>query len=385
MIDGNVVVVGGGVAAQRCAFELRRRGHRGPVTLLCAEDRPPYDRTLLSKDNLTGSADPVPLAPAQRYAEHGIEVRLSTAASWLDTRARTVGLSDGGTATFDALVLCVGGQPVLPSGLDAPGVVVVREAAGTDRLRAVLDRGGQLVVIGGGFVGGEVASAAVRRGLDVTIVEQAGAPLEPVLGAEIGERVAGLHRMHGVKVLTGTGARAVTAGESGYRVDLVDGSVLSADAVVVGVGMAPATGWLADSGLHLDRGIVTDARCRASAGVFAAGDCARWWHPTYQRYCQVEHWDTANRHGAAAAAAALGADEPFAPMPFFWSDQHGVKFQWAGHAPDWDDVRISEETADGGLVARYHLDGELVGVLAAGSPRAFAKARRELTNSTGRC
>lgn len=375
----DVVVVGGGVAAHRCAVELRRLGHRGTVTVISREQHAPYDRTLLSKDLLADDADLMRLAPRSRYADEGIELVLGTAAIGLDAAARRVELADGTARSFDGLVLCVGGRPVLPSRLAAPGVAVLREAGHLDRLRELFARGGQLVVIGGGFIGGEVASAAVTRGLDVTIVEQAAAPLEPVLGADVGARVAALHRDHGVKVLTGAGARAVTATGSGYRIELDDEATLTADSVVVGVGMAPATDWLAESGLTLDRGIVTDAACRTSLdAVFAAGDCARWWHPGYRGLCRVEHWDTASRHGAAAAKAVLGHAEPFAPLPFFWSDQHGVKFQWAGHAPEWDDVRV-EGDDPGRFAARYFRSGELIGVLTAGQPRVFAKLRAELT------
>jgi 3-phenylpropionate/trans-cinnamate dioxygenase ferredoxin reductase subunit len=346
--------------------------------MISGEAVPPYDRTLLSKDMLCDAGEPVPLARGSQYTDHGIELLLETTAVALVADAGCIDLSVGTTRPVDRMVLCVGGRPVLPPELNAPGVAVVREAAHITRLRAMLDRGGSLVVIGGGFIGGEVASAAIERGLDVTIVEQAPAPLEPVLGAEVGARVADLHRRRGVKVLTGVTAKAVTATESGYRIGLDDDAALCADAVVVGVGMAPATDWLTDSGLVLDRGIVTDAQCRTSVDtVFAAGDCARWWHPTYERLCRVEHWDTANRHGAAAAKAVLGSATPFTPLPFFWSDQHGVKFQWAGHAPEWDALEVEGDDPER-FSARYYRRGRLVAVLTAGQPRAFAKARAEL-------
>lgn len=377
----DVVVVGGGVAAHRCALELRRLGHDGAVTVISGERHPPYDRTFLSKDMLVDDVELVPLAPRSEYTDQGIELLLGVPAVALDANARRVQLSDDTSRRYDSLVLCVGGRPVLPAALDAPGVAVMREATDVDRLRAILARGGQLVVIGGGFVGGEVASAAVTRGLDVTLVEQAGAPLEAVLGAEVGTLIAALHRERGVKVVTGVGAKAVSASQSGYRVDLDDGTSLAADAVVVGVGMAPATDWLAGSGLELDHGIVTDARCRTSLdSVFAAGDCARWWHPAYERLCRVEHWDTAGRHGTAVAKAVLGAAEPFMPLPFVWSDQHGVKFQWAGQAAGCDDVRV-EGGDPARFVARYYRSGQLIGVFVSGQPREFAKARKELAAS----
>lgn len=377
----DVVVVGGGVAAHRCALELRRLGHDGTVTVISGERHPPYDRTFLSKDMLVEDVDLVPLAPRSEYTDQGIELLLDVTAVALDADARRVQLSDDTARRYDSLVLCVGGRPVLPPALDAPGVAVMREATHLDRLRAILARGGQLVVIGGGFIGGEVASAAVTRGLDVTLVEQAGAPLEAMLGAEVGTRVAALHRERGVKVVTGVGARAVSASQSGYRVDLDDGTTLSADAVVVGVGMAPATDWLTGSGLELDHGIVTDASCRTSVdSVFAAGDCARWWHPAYESLCRVEHWDTAGRHGTAVAKTVLGSAEPFMPLPFVWSDQHGVKLQWAGRAAGWDDVRV-EGDDPARFVARYYRSGQLIGVFVSGQPREFAKARKELAAS----
>lgn len=379
----DIVVLGGGVAGHRCVTDMRRFGYRGKLTMIGKENLPPYDRTMLSKDMLHDGAlpGPVTLSEIDRYREADIDLRLGVAAEWLDVERRRIGLTDATTRSFDRLVLCVGGRPVLPPALDAPGVIVVREAAGLDRLRAAMVAGTRMVVIGGGFIGGEVAAAASGHGVEVTLVEAAAQPLEPVLGAEVGARVAALHRDHGVKVLTERPANSVVAQGKGFAVRFADGTELTADHVVVGVGMTPETDWLEKSGIELDDGIVTDANCRASlAPVFAAGDCARWWHSRYGELCRVEHWDTANRHGAAAARAVLGERTPFAPLPFFWSDQHGVKFQWAGRAPTWDELRI-EGDSPSRFVARYFLDGDLAGVLAAGQPRVFAGLRRELIHS----
>lgn len=375
----DVVILGGGVSAHRCAFDLRRAGYDGGLTLVSAEGLPPYDRTLLSKDMLHGSGacDVVPLDESEAYHGAGIDLRLGVRGENLDLERRRVGLDDGTARSYDRLVLCVGGSPVLPRALDAPGVHVIREAAGVERLRDELIADSHLVIIGGGFIGGEVATAASRRGVEVTVVESAAQPLATALGNEVGERVAALHRDHGVKVLTRTQVESVSATGNGYDINLADASI-SADSVVVGVGMTPNTDWLLGSGLHIDRGIVTDAGCRTSDdGVFAAGDCARWWHPGYADLCRVEHWDTANRHGAAVAQALLGTGQPFAPLPFFWSDQFGVKFQFAGRAGVWDDVRVEGESP-GRFVARYFTAGVLTGVLAAGQPRVFAALRREL-------
>jgi len=380
----DIVVVGGGVAAHRCAVELRALGFDGQIVMVSGEARLPYDRTLLSKDMLAVDAldEPISIVKPERYGQLGIDVRLESRAEWLETAERRVGLSDRSTLHYDRLILCVGGKPVVPPELDAPGVLVLREARHVAALREALNHSQSMVIIGGGFIGGEVAAAARAHGVAVTLIEAASQPLEQVVGAEIGERVATLHRQNGVELVLGKGAKAVTVSGSGHQVLLQDGSVIMADSVVVGVGMRPNTDWLAKSGVALDRGILTDASCRTSVpGILAAGDCARWWHPRYGGLCRVEHWDTANRHGVAVAATALGAERQFAPIPFFWSDQYGVKLQWAGYAPKWDRLVIEGEGARS-FVARYVRHDSLVAVLSAGQPRLFAALRRELEEPT---
>jgi 3-phenylpropionate/trans-cinnamate dioxygenase ferredoxin reductase component len=380
-----VVVAGGGVAAERCISGLRERGFDGRLVMVASEAEPPYDRTLVSKDLLTGEAAPADahLLPAEAYEDLGVEVRSGVAARALDAAARRVYLSDGGSVRYDRLVICTGGEPALPAPLAHPDVLVLREMRHLGALRAALDGRGRLAIVGGGFIGGEVASAAAARGVRVVLIEALEQPLARVLGAEVGARVAALHRAAGVEVLTNAQASGVRRRGDALEVALAGRDPVLADAVVVGAGMRPATGWLAGSGVRVDDGVVTDAACRTDApGVLAAGDCARWHNARYGRLMRVEHWDTARRHGAAAAAAALGDDMPFAPLPFFWSDQHGVKLQWVGYAPAWDEVEIDDEDPPPGFVARYRLDGRLAAVFAAGRPRALGAARRELQATT---
>jgi 3-phenylpropionate/trans-cinnamate dioxygenase ferredoxin reductase component len=374
-----VVVVGGGVAAQRCVFGLREGGFDGPLVLVAREPELPYDRTLLSKDLLTAEQpDLRPLKPRAAYDERAVEVR-EAAATGLDVDGRRVHLSTGEELSYGTLVICTGGIPRLPAALNCPGVLLLRELGDALALREALDSCQHLAIVGGGFIGGEVASSAAARGVDVTLVEALDHPLAAVLGPEVGARVADLHREHGVRVLTGRAVNAIRRRGSGFELELADGDRLSADAVVVGAGMAPATDWLSDSPVRLEDGIVTDAACRTNVpGVLAAGDCARWWHADYGVSLRVEHWDTASRHGAAAARAVLGDDSPFAPLPFFWSDQHGVKLQWVGYAPAWDAVEIEDVDPPRSFSARYVRDGRLVGVLATGQPRVVAAARKEL-------
>ena len=378
-----IVIVGGGVAAQRCAFALRKRGFEGELTMISAEEEPPYDRTLLSKDMLRGApGEPCrALQPADAYAERRIDLRLGVAAAALDVEAQRVTLSDGAELDYDQLVICSGGRPVLPAALTCPGVLLLRETADLEALHAQFADVTRLAIVGGGFIGGEVASSAVARGLEVTLIEAAPQPLAPVLGEEVGARVAELHRAHGVDVVAGAAVDGIAERDGGYELAFADGHVLS-DAVVVGVGMTPAVEWLEGSGIELDDGIVTDAACRTETpNVLAAGDCARWWNPRYETLMRVEHWDTAARHGAAAAAAALGHDEPFAPVPFFWSDQHDVKFQSVGYAPDWDELEIEDCPEPGSFIARYRAGDRLVAAFGAGQAKAIARARREIQAS----
>ncbi|ADB51147.1 NAD(P)/FAD-dependent oxidoreductase [Conexibacter woesei] len=380
-----IVVVGGGPAGQRCALALRRRGHGGAIDLVGDERLAPYDRTLLSKDALRGEREPEPvaLAPAGAYAEAGVTVHAGARATGLDAHARTVALDDGRALSYDRLVIATGGRPSLPPALRCDGVLTVRTAADVAPLRDALVRARHLVVIGGGFIGGEIASAAVALAAPVTLVEAAEHPLAPVLGAEVAEHVTSLHRAAGVEVRCGAAVTSVRRERDGWRVALADGAELRADAVIAGVGMVPAVDWLDGSPLTIDDGIVTDERCRTDVdGVLAAGDCARWHNPRYGRSMRVEHWDTACRHGEAAAANALGIDTPFAPLPFFWSEQHGVVVRYAGHAPEWDAVEVQEGEQPHEWVARYLHDGRLVAACAAGRPRDFAAARRELDQPT---
>lgn len=374
-----IVVVGGGPAAHRCVTELRKLGFAGAVTMVTAEPVPPYDRTLLSKDNLAdGGPGIVAMATPGTYASLDVSVLVGRAAVGLDSGERVVRLSDGTLLEYDRLVLAVGGAPILPRALAAPGVLTMRRAEDVAPARDALERSRHVVVIGGGFIGGEIAAAATAFGCGVSLVEACDVPLRSVLGPEVGSLVADLHRAKGVDLRCGVPAQSVIEDAGGYRVVLDDGSELNCDSVVVGVGMRPSTEWLRPSGIEMDGAIRTDAECRTSLpGVFAAGDCARWWSTRYGAYCHVEHWDTAGKHGAAAARAALDRPARFDPIPFFWSDQYDVKYQWAGHAPTWDAVEISGSGA-AEFTARYRVGGRLVGVFVANRPKEFGRLRRDL-------
>jgi 3-phenylpropionate/trans-cinnamate dioxygenase ferredoxin reductase subunit len=375
-----VVIVGTGVAAHSCAFELRNLGYDGSIVMVGAEPEPPYDRTLLSKELLMGAIDrgELALCAAGGYEDRSIDLHLGVAATGLDTSARQVTLADGRTLSYDRLVIATGGSPVTPPGLRHADARVLRAVSDGERLRAALKGARRLIVTGGGFIGGEVSAAAVERGVEVVMAEALDVPLAGAVGDEVGRRIAELHRSNGVEVLTGTPAAAIESEGAALCVRLADGRRLDGDAVVIGVGMRPEVSWLKGCGVRIDRGVITDASCRTAVpGVLAAGDCARWWNPRYGTLMRVEHWETARLHGAAAAGSLLGREEPFAPVPFFWSHQHGVRFQWVGAGP-WDDVQVEDLDGPHSFVARYYRAGTLTAAFAAGSPRAIVNARRHL-------
>ncbi len=377
-----VVVVGAGVAGQRCAFELRRCGFDGEIALVGSEPVAAYDRTLLSKEFIEFglAAEDLVFHPAAEYEAEGIHLYSDVAVTGLDTERRRVRLADGRSLRFDTAVVATGGRPVRPPALNHPEAHVVRDLADAVRLRDVLRAGRRLIVVGAGFVGCEVAATATSLGARVSLVEGSSAPLSGVLGTEVAARLADLHRAHGVELVTGSPATGIrTRPDGAVSVDLTDGSTVSGDDVILAVGMTPDVGWLAGSGLRLRDGIVTDAWCRTShPDVLAAGDCARWWNPRYGTRMRVEHWDTAARHGVAAARSALGVGEPFSPVPFFWSSQHGTRLQWVGHAPDWDSVEITDTNPPSSFMARYHKNNRLVAACGAGRPQEIAAARKEL-------
>lgn len=377
-----IVVVGGGPAGHRAALELRKLGFSGSVTVVGAEEFPPYDRTLVSKGNLTEPETAIAsmFGPGM-YGELGIELQLGREAIDLDPVSRKIRLAGGGQLGYDRLIVAAGGAPVLPQALAAPGVLTVRTFADVAGVRDALERSRHVVVIGAGFIGGEIASAASKFGCGVTLVEVSDVPLQPIVGTEAGNRIAALHRGRGVELRCGVGAEKVVDLGGWYEVGLSDGSRHSCDSVIVAVGMRPCTDWLISSGIKLDRAILTDSAGRTSLpGVLAAGDCAQWWSRRRGAYCHVEHWDTATKHGAIAARAALRLDAVFDPIPFFWSDQYDVKYQWAGYASAWDTVEISGDSAHD-FAVRYLAGDQMVGVFVANRPREFAQLRRELSES----
>jgi len=383
-----IAIVGASLAGLRAAESLRRLGYDGALVLVGAEKHLPYDRPPLSKEILQGrwDVDRIGLR-RQPYEDLALDLRLGVRATGLDLAARALVLGDGARERFDALVLATGssarklrGQPELP------GLHLLRTLDDALAIRAALDARPRVLVVGAGFIGADVAASCRARGLPVTLVEPLPAPLVRGLGQAMGELCAEIHRDHGVDVRCGVGVSGFQGHQRVERVTLSDHSSVEADLVVVGIGAAPETGWLEGSGLRLDDGVVCDAWCSAAPGVFAAGDVARWHNPLFGEDMRVEHWSNAVEQGSYVAERLAGTDlgaEPFAPVPFFWSDQYDVKIQFAGRMSPDDELRVvAGSLAERKFTALYGRAGRLTGVLALNRPRDLARYRRLIAAST---
>jgi 3-phenylpropionate/trans-cinnamate dioxygenase ferredoxin reductase subunit len=355
------VIVGAGMAGGKAVEALRDAGFDGRIVLLGAEAERPYERPPLSKDYLRGEAgrDAVYLQndPAW-YEQHAIELRTRTTVEALDVGSRAVVLAGGERVAYDALLLATGAQPRRPPipGAELDGVHVLRTVEDSDALRAVLDAGGRLVVIGAGWIGCEVAASARQRGMEVAIVETQSLPLEGVLGRELGAFYRDVHAEHGVELHLASGVEAIEGAGRAERVRTADGAVLECAAVLLGVGVAPRTA-LAEGVLRVDNGIVVDAGLRTSADdVFAAGDVANHEHPLFGPL-RVEHWANALEQGPAAARAMLGEDVSYERVPYFFSDQYDVGMEYAGHGRPDDEIVFRGDPATREFIAFWLRDG----------------------------
>ncbi|MEU1184731.1 FAD-dependent oxidoreductase [Streptomyces sp. NPDC005820] len=383
-----VAVVGASLAGLSAVRSLRKQGYDGRLVVIGDELHRPYDRPPLSKEFLAGTLGEADLSLETEEEDLGAEWLLGSRAIGLDRAERAVRLADGRELKADGIVLATGAAArTLPGSEGLTGVHTLRTLDDARALRAELAAGGRLVVIGGGFIGAEVASTAYALGLDVTVIEAAPTPLAGPLGAEMGAVVSGLHADHGVRLLCGVGVKGLS-GET--RVDAVlleDGRSVPADIVVVGVGARPCVDWLDGSGIELDNGVKCGADGRTSlASVVAVGDCANWYDPRAGAHRRVEHWTGARERPDAAIATLLagGAVQPGVPKPpYFWSDQYGVKIQFAGHAAGADTVTVEEGTAgDRDVLAVYRRAGTPVAVLGMNQPRLFTRWRKQLAAAT---
>jgi NADPH-dependent 2,4-dienoyl-CoA reductase/sulfur reductase-like enzyme len=394
-----VAVVGASLAGLSAARSLRGQGYDGRLVVIGDEPHRPYDRPPLSKEFLAGAVTEAELSLEADGENLGAEWLFGARAVGLGTRDRSVRLADDREVRADGVVIATGATArTLPGSDGLTGVHVVRTLDDARALRDDLARGGRLVVVGGGFVGAEVASTARGMGLEVTFVVAGPAPLSGVLGRDMAAAVSPLHGDHGVRLLCGTGVRGVTGGpgvRSGAergRVSAVlldDGRSLPADIVVLGIGAVPCTGWLEGSGVALGDGVRCGADGTTSVpGVVAVGDCAAWYDPAAAVHRRIEHWAGAKERAPAAVAALLtGGAAPFAPPrpPYFWSDQYGVRIQFAGHAEHADTVTVEDGApADRSFLAVYRRAGHPVAVLGVARTKEFTRRRRQLAADAAR-
>jgi len=381
MTGPGVVIVGGGLAGQRCAETLRRRGFDGPVRILCAETEAPYDRPPLSKGVLAGTVEEgaTGFRPGEWYAEHGVELLRGARAERLEPESRRVGLAGGEELHYGKLLIATGGAPRRLPSLDGfENVHCLRSLADARRLRTELTAGARLAIVGAGFIGQEVAATALGLEVEVTMIEALETPLAPILGAELGRWFAGLHREEGVRLLTGAIVQRALGGDRVERLLLADGSGVDCDLVLVGIGTLPATAWLAGSGLGT-AGVEVDVAGRTGLpDVFAAGDAAIQFDHRFGAHARTEHWDAAAWQGAAAAKMMLGENPGPPPLPSFWSDQYGVRIQCVGHPHHGEAVALEGDPAGRDFEAVFVRGGAPIAGMTVGRPRSIPALRKRI-------
>ncbi|BAL88258.1 putative ferredoxin reductase [Actinoplanes missouriensis 431] len=400
-----IVVVGASAAGLASVETLRREGFTGTITLIGEELDAPYDRPPLSKQILASQWEPdrIALRTAEQLAALDLDLRRGVRATGLDTAARSVALSDGSDVEYDGLVVATG---VRPRALAGGAGHVIRTLSDALELRKRLRPGTRLTVVGAGFLGAECAAVARGLGCEVTLLEPAPVPLAHAVGEPVGRMLSAVHREHGVDLRTGVTVTAIV--DAGARLPdgtaiadggalhpdgtatahggalLADGTVVAADEVLVAVGSVPNTDWLDGSGLTVGDGVVCDEFCAAAPGVYAAGDVARWHNPLFGVDMRIEHRTNAAEQGMAAARNLLGAGRPFAPVPYFWSDQYDLKIHAYGYLRGHDAVEIVDGSLDERrFLAAYHRDGRLVGALAVGMPPKAIRPWRQAIASGG--
>ena len=377
---GRLVVVGASLAGLRACEAARRFGFEGRISLVGAEQHLPYDRPPLSKDFLDDAeptegpaADPapddaptVPWLPggATLEGDLGVELLLGEPADVLDVEARTV-VTASRTVEYDAVLIATGATPrTLPGTDHLAGVHTLRTLDDAHAVRSALRAGARTVVIGAGFIGAEVASAARKRGLDVTILEAQDTPLVRSVGATAGAALGRLHERHGAELRCGVAVDSLVGTTRVEGVRLADGSELGADLVVVGIGADPATGWLAGSGLDLENGVVCDETLCAAPGVWAAGDVARWLSPDFDTLLRLEHWTNASEQASHAVRNLLdpAAATAYRHVPYFWSDWYSSRIQFAG-VPWGEPEVVSNDWDADNFTALYRHEDRVVGAL----------------------
>jgi NADPH-dependent 2,4-dienoyl-CoA reductase/sulfur reductase-like enzyme len=377
--DG-IVIVGGGLAGQRCVETLRRQGYEGAIRIVCAEDRRPYDRPPLSKELLAGSRleESIAFRSAAWYEEQEIDLLLGASAIGVELAERRVRLSDGTELRSEWLLIATGSRPrSLPALEHYDNVSFLRTLDDSIELREVLVARPRLAVIGAGFIGQEIAATARMLGATVTMIEAAPCPLAGVLGPRWGAWFADLHRAEGVDVRTGCTIEQVEGNGRVQGLRLSDGTFIEADHVVVGIGVEPDVGWLSDSGLAVAGAVRVDQHGRSAIErVLAAGDAAATFDPLVRRHVAGSHWEAAARQGARAARVMLGLDPGDPPLSSFWTDQYGIRIQYLGQARLADSVQLDGAPESRSFNATFTRAGRPVAALLVDRPRLLPAVRK---------
>ncbi|MES2977724.1 MAG: FAD-dependent oxidoreductase [Pseudomonadota bacterium] len=375
-----IIVVGACAAGVTAAETLREEGFAGELILIGDELHPGYDRPPLSKKVLLGeaSADELQLRAPSELSALGIELRYGVRATRLDVQAHTLELSDGQQLSYDGLIIATGLTPrELPVPPGVSGVHTLRTLEDALALRQQLTPSARVLVVGAGFLGCEIAATARQLGAQVTLLDTLELPLLRQLGGTLGAAIQQLQQRHGVHFLGNAGVARFTS--EGGRVSgaiLSNGEKLQADVVVVAIGSMPGVQWLQGSGLDLDNGIVCDRFCRAGDGVYAAGDVANWFHPGYQEQIRLEHRMNATEQGMAAARNLLGAQVPFEPIPYFWTDLYDVKIQGYGRIAAGAELKVlTGEPGLPGFTGEFVREGKVSAVVGWNAPRELRQAR----------
>jgi NADPH-dependent 2,4-dienoyl-CoA reductase/sulfur reductase-like enzyme len=381
-----VVIVGGSVAGVHCAESLRMCGFTGEVLILAREAGTPYDRPPLTKEFLRGGIDAraLCLPAAERLGALRVEFRESVTATGLDRDRQRV-LTDGGHVDYDVLVAATGVRArSLAICKGVPNVHRIRTLQDAERLRSAAASATKAIVIGAGFIGLEVCATLRHMGLDVVVVSDRPHLLTPQLGPYVSDVCRRLHEAAGIRFVMEASVDSVSNSSSGIAMGLTTGESLTADFAVEGVGVVHNTEWLEGAGLELRGAVTADSRGRVAPRIYAIGDASRWYYPRYQSHLCFEHWTSALEQGAVVAADIVGsAEQAPAPLPYFWSDQHGVRMQFAGHLMGGESAELLHGSLDAGsfVLGFRRGSGELLAVFGWNETRAFAKYHQAIANS----
>ncbi|MEV0181835.1 FAD-dependent oxidoreductase [Streptomyces sp. NPDC050625] len=369
MAQPTYLIVGASLAGAKAAEALRAGGFDGRIVLLGQEQEAPYERPPLSKGYLMGKQDreTIFVHPSQWYTDNAIDLRLGITATALDPSGRTVTVSTGETVGYDKLLLATGASPRrLPvPGADLDGVLYLRSVQDSERIKDTFRHASRIAFVGGGWIGLEAAAAAREAGVEATVLERGELPLGRVLGPQIAQVFADLHREHGVDLRVSAHVSEILdrGGGKAAGVTLADGSVIEADAVVVGIGAAANTALAADAGLQVDIGVVVDAALRTSQpDIYAAGDVASAFHPLLGKHIRVEHWANALHQPEVAARSMLGEQASYDRVPYFFTDQYDLGMEYAGHAEpgSYDDVVVRGDLERREFIAFWLANGRVL-------------------------